>query len=76
MLIAPETLHAVNHEKHRDLLRELEHKKLVHLAEQHNTGAKLYAKAAGLLGTQMVKLGHKLQSYDAPAPSTRVATKV
>ena len=75
-MLSPETLHTVNHEKYKDLLRELEQDKLARLTKRHKTDVKLYSRAAGLLGTQMVKLGQKLQSYDAPAPSKRVATKI
>ena len=75
-MLSPEILQVVNHEQHKDLLRRLEQQKQVQLAGQNTTGARLYAKAAGLLGTQMVKLGNKLQSYDTPGPSNRVATKI
>ena len=75
-MLSPEILQVINHEQHKDLLRELEQQKLIQLTKRHNTGVKLYAKAAGLLGTQMVKLGYKLQNYDTPAPSKRVATKI
>jgi len=75
-MLSPETLQAVTYEQHKDLLRELEQQKLIQLTNQNNTGARLYNRAAGLLGTQMVKLGQKLQSYDAPVPSNRVATKI
>ena len=75
-MYSPEVLQAVNHEKHKDLLRRLERQELVQLTGKHNTGVRFYTKAAGLIGTQMVKLGHKLPSYDAPAPSERVATKI
>jgi len=64
MMLSPETLHLVIHEQHKDLLRELDRRQLVQLAEQQNAGAKPYNKAAGLLGTYMVKLGTKLQSLD------------
>ena len=75
-MLSPELLQDVNHEQFKDLLKELEQRKLVQLANEQNSGLRLHARAAGWLGTQLVKAGSKLQSYDAPAPSKRIATKI
>ena len=66
-MFSPEILQLVNGEKQKDLQRELDHRKVVQAALlQAGPHFMSYRKAAGWLGTQLVKWGAKLQSYDGP----------
>ena len=56
-------------EHYKDLLREVEHERLIRAAGLRQPGNwKLPRKVAGWIGDQMVSWGHKLQS-DGTAPS-------
>jgi hypothetical protein len=71
-MFSSELLHLVNGEKQKDLLRELDHRELVQAAMlQAGPQFMSYRKAAGWLGTQLVKWGAKLQSYDVAPLQTK-----
>ena len=62
-------------EHYKDLLRELEHERLIRAAGRRQPGNwKLRRKVAGWIGAQMVRWGCKLQSYGtAPSACSQVA---
>jgi hypothetical protein len=71
-MFSPEMLQLVNGEKQKDLQRELDHRKVVQAALlQAGPQSMSYRKAAGWLGTQLVKWGAKLQSYDGAPLQTK-----
>jgi hypothetical protein len=71
-MFSPEILQLVNGEKQKDLLRELDHREVVQAALlQSGPQFGSYRKAAGWLGTQLVKWGAKLQSYDGASLQTK-----
>ncbi len=70
-MLPPQANYFVVKELHETYLHTLEQKQM----QRENNLPQPYHKAAGWLGGQMVKLGAKLQAYNAEAsPSPRIAT--
>jgi hypothetical protein len=64
-MYSPEIHHLINREQYQDLLREIERDRLLKTIGLHDSIlSKLYRKAVGWLGAQMVKWGAKLQNID------------
>jgi hypothetical protein len=58
----------VAQEQHKDLLREVERKRLIRAAKLQRPGNwGVHQKVAGWIGDQMVSWGCKLQGYDTAA---------
>ena len=62
-MLSPEINHLVGQEQQKDRMREIEHHQLLQVVgPQHMASATSRRKAAGWLGTQMVKWGTRLQT--------------
>ena len=64
-------------QEYKERLRNLERQQRLQAARlQHGTDLKSYQKAAGWLGTQLVKWGAKLQSYGTTSPPHTIPTRI
>ena len=63
-------------EKHKDILRDLAQQRLIAEAGlQHSNPINSPRQAIARLGEQMVRLGAKLQSLDAPSSTENLVVK-
>jgi len=65
-MYSPEMFIAIHHQQYQDRLREIERQRLLKTIGGQSLSSKVYQKAVGWLGTQLVNWGTKLQSSQNP----------
>ena len=68
-MFSTEIAYLVNKERHKDWLRELEHQRLIQIAEIQRSGNEgRLGKAANWVGTQLIAWGLTIQHHNPAHP--------